>query len=337
MRVAFFSTKSYDRTFFERANRLFGHDLYFIESRLTEQTAGLAKGCPAVCAFVNDELNAAVLDKLAENEVRLIAMRSAGFNNVDLEAAADLGLTVVRVPAYSPHSVAEHTVGLILALNRKLHRAYSRVREGNFSLDGLLGFELNGRTVGIVGTGKIGTIVGKILQGFGCIIIAYDPYPSDEARMLGFEYVPLDELLARSDIITLHAPLNRETYHMIDARAVERMKPHVMLINTSRGGLVDTRVVIDALKEGRIGSLGLDVYEEESDLFFQDLSGQAIQDDVFARLLTLPNVIITGHQAFFTHEALQNIARTTLANISKFERGETSGNEVRAVTAGVRV
>ena len=255
MRASVFSTKSYDRTFFERANRLFGHDLYFIESRLTEQTAGLAKGRPAVCAFVNDELNAAVLDKLAENEVRLIAMRSAGFNNVDLEAAADLGLTVVRVPAYSPHSVAEHTVGLILALNRKLHRAYSRVREGNFSLDGLLGFELNGRTVGIVGTGKIGTIVGKILQGFGCIIIAYDPYPSDEARMLGFEYVPLDELLARSDIITLHAP-STATYHMIDARAVERMKPHAMLINTSRGGLVDTRVVIDALKGGPDRVLG---------------------------------------------------------------------------------
>lgn len=337
MRVAFFSTKSYDRAFFERANRKFGHELHFVEARLTELTAGLAKGCPAVCAFVNDELGAPVLDRLAENGVRLIAMRSAGFNNVDLEAATELGVTVVRVPAYSPHSVAEHTVGLILALNRKIHRAHNRVREGNFSLDGLLGFELSGRTVGVVGTGKIGTIVGKILQGFGCTIVAYDPFPNDEAKLLGFEYVPLDELFERSDIITLHAPLTRETYHMIGAQALERMKPQVMLINTSRGGLVDTRLVIDALKEGRLGALGLDVYEEESELFFEDLSDQAIQDDVFARLLTFPNVIITGHQGFFTYEALDNIAHTTLANISAFERGEQSGNEVGSVVVGMRV
>lgn len=329
MRVAFFSTKPYDQQFFQRANLEYGHEIRFLEPRLSEETAPLAHGCDAVCAFVNDDLSEGVLDRLARNEVRLIALRSAGFNHVNLEAAQDLGLTVVRVPAYSPYAVAEHTVGLMLTLNRKIHRAYNRIREGNFSLDGLLGFEMYGRTAGIVGTGKIGTIVGKILQGFGCRIIASDPYPSDEARRLGFEYVSFNDLLAESDIITLHSPLTHDTYHLINAQAVEKMKPEVMLINTSRGGLIDTRVVIEALKAGRIGSLGLDVYEEESDLFFQDLSGQLIQDDVFARLLTLPNVIITGHQAFFTREALDNIANTTLANISYFARGETSGNEVR--------
>lgn len=337
MRVAFFSTKPYDVSFFQEANQEFGHELVFLEPRLTEETAQLARGCPAVCAFVNDELNARALDRLAQNEVRLIAMRSAGYNNVDLDAAEDLGLTVVRVPAYSPYAVAEHTVGLMLTLNRKIHRAYNRVREGNFALDGLLGFELHGRTVGIVGTGKIGTIVGKILQGFGCRIIASDPYPSEEAQQLGFEFVGLDTLFANADIITLHSPLTNDTYHMINAHAIDRMRPDVMIINTSRGGLIDTRIVVDALKEGRIGSLGLDVYEEESELFFQDLSGKTIQDDIFARLLTLPNVIITGHQAFFTREALGNIAGTTLENISAFERGESSGNEVRSLGMAVRV
>lgn len=334
MRVAFFSTKPYDQRFFEHANLEHGHDLHFLEPRLSEETAQLASGCEAVCAFVNDDLNERTLDRLTQHEIRLVALRSAGFNNVNLEAARDLGLTIVRVPAYSPYTVAEHTVGLMLALNRKLHRAYNRIREGNFSLDGLLGFEMYGRTAGVVGTGKIGTIVGKILQGFGCRIIATDPYPNEEAKRLGFEYVDFDELLSQSDIITLHSPLTHDTYHLINEQAVDKMKPGVMLINTSRGGLVDTRVVIDALKAEHIGSLGLDVYEEESDLFFQDLSGQLIQDDVFARLLTLPNVVITGHQAFFTKEALDNIANTTLSNISAFERGESSGNEVRAEQRG---
>lgn len=337
MRVAFFSTKPYDEHFFKAANRGHGHELRFLESRLSVQTAQLARGAVVVCAFVNDELSAAVLDRLAQQEVRLIALRSAGYNNVDLDAAQELGMTVVRVPAYSPHSVAEHTVGLMLTLNRKLHRAYNRVREGNFALDGLLGFELHSRTVGIVGTGKIGFNVAKILLGFGCKVIAYDPYPNEAARDAGVEYVPLDELFRQSDIITLHSPLTKETYHMINAHTINMMKPNVMIINTSRGGLIDTPVVIEALKSGRIGSLGLDVYEEESELFFQDLSSQLIQDDVFARLLTLPNVVITGHQAFFTQEALENIAETTLANISAFARGERSGNEVVLTGAAVRV
>lgn len=328
MRVAFFSTKPYDRVFFERANERYKHDLVFLESRLTEETAPLAAGCRAVCAFVNDDLNAKALDRLAREEVRLIALRSAGFNHVDLAAAHDLGLTVVRVPAYSPHAVAEHTVGLMLVLNRKFHRAYARVRDGNFSLEGLLGFQMYGRTVGIIGTGQIGLVVGKILQGFGCRILAYDPYPSEEARRLGFHYTSLDELFSQSDIVTLHCPLTPDTYHLINEETIAKMKKGVMLINTSRGGLVDTKAVITALKEGQIGYLGLDVYEEESELFFEDLSTEPIKDDVFARLLTFPNVVVSGHQGFFTREALENIADTTLSNISAFERGEKSGNEV---------
>lgn len=334
VRVAFFSTKPYDVQFFEESNRAFGHELRYLEHRLTRETASLARGCGAVCAFVNDEVDAAVLSLLAQEGVRLVALRSAGYNNVDLEAAQDLGITVARVPAYSPHSVAEHTVGLILTLNRKIHRAYNRVREGNFALDGLLGFELRGRTVGVVGTGKIGMAVVKILLlGFGCRIVASDPYPNEEVKRLGVEYVALNDLFRQSDIITLHAPLTKETYHMVNERTIELMKPDVMIVNTGRGGLIDTRAVIEALKAGRIGSLGLDVYEEEDELFFRDLSARPIQDDVFARLLTLPNVVVTGHQAFFTQEALENIARTTLANISAFERGSLSGNEVVAVTA----
>lgn len=320
MRVAVFSTHRYDRVVLDKANESHGHELVYLEPRLTPETAPLAEGFPALCAFVNDQLNATVLERVAAGGTRLIALRSAGFNHVDLHAAARLGLTVARVPAYSPYAVAEHAVGLILALNRKIHRAYNRVRENNFSLEGLLGFDLHGRTVGVVGTGKIGSIFARIMKGFGCRLLAYDPYPSEAMRDLGVEYVGLPQLFAESDIIALHTPLTPETYHLINEAAIAQMKPGVMLINTSRGALVDTGAVIEGLKSGKIGSLGLDVYEEEADLFFRDLSDQVIQDDLFSRLLTFHNVVITGHQAFFTEEALDNIAETTLANITAFEQ-----------------
>lgn len=322
MKVAVFSTKAYDQQFLEMANVSYGHDLTFFEPRLTPKTSILADQFPAVCVFVNDQVDATVLSALARQGTRLIALRCAGFNNVDLAAAHELGITVVRVPAYSPYAVAEHTVGLILTLNRKIHRAYARVREGNFTLEGLLGFDLHRRTVGIVGTGKIGMLVAQIMKGFGCRILAYDPFPNPVCEELGVQYVSLPELFAESDIVTLHCPLTPDTHYLIDTQALKQMKSGVMLINTGRGGLIDTRAVIQALKTKKIGYLGLDVYEEEADLFFENLSDQVIQDDVFARLLTFPNVVITGHQGFFTEEALQNIAETTLANISAFERGE---------------
>jgi D-lactate dehydrogenase len=328
MRVAVFSTKAYDRTFLDAANRSHNHELAYFEPRLTAQTVPLADGFPAICAFVNDHLDRPVLEHLAANGTRLIALRSAGFNNVDLIAADELGLTVVRVPAYSPHAVAEHTVGMMLALNRRIPRAYNRVREGNFALNGLLGFVMRGRTVGVIGTGKIGAAVAEIMIGFGCRVLASDPYPNPEVEALGVTYCDLDELFARSDIVTLHCPLMKETYHIIDDAALRRMKPGVMLINTSRGALLDTQAVIEALKDERIGFLGLDVYEEEENLFFQDLSDRVLRDDTFARLLTFPNVLITGHQAFFTEEALTTIAETTLENISAFERGGPLPNVV---------
>lgn len=328
MRVAVFSTKPYDERFLDQAAAGSGHELEFLEARLTRSTAALAAGYDAVCAFVNDDLGAGVLLRLRDAGVRLIALRSAGFNHVDLDAAKSLGLTVVRVPAYSPRSVAEHTVAMILALDRKIHRAHARVREGNFSLDGLLGFDLGSRTVGIVGTGKIGVAVAAVLGGFGCRMIGSDVQENPDAIAVGIEYVPLKELWAESDVITLHAPLTPETHHMVDAFAIATMKPGVMLINTSRGALIDTTAVIEGLKTGKIGNLGLDVYEEEGDLFFEDLSDKVIQDDVFSRLLTFPNVLITGHQAFFTAEALQAIAATTIANITAFAEGRTSGNEL---------
>jgi D-lactate dehydrogenase len=328
MRVVVFSTKPYDRTFFEAANRSFGHDLVFLEPRLTAETATLAGGFPAVCVFVNDQLDAPTLATLAAGGSRLLALRSAGFNHVDLAAAARLGFTVVRVPAYSPDAVAEHTVALMLSLDRRLHRAYARVREGNFALEGLLGAGLKGRIVGVVGTGKIGAAVARILSGFGCRLLAFDPRPDAGCQALGVVYVPLADLLAEADIVTLHCPLTPETRHLIDASSLARMKPGVMLINTGRGGLVDTRAVIDALKSGRVGQLGLDVYEEEADLFFEDRSSDVLADDVFARLLTFPNVLITGHQGFFTEEALRAIAETTLGNITAFESGAPLANAV---------
>jgi D-lactate dehydrogenase len=329
MRTAVFSSKPYDVTFLTAANQGLGHELHFLEPRLVRDTSALASGFPAICAFVNDQLDAEVLTRLATGGTRLIALRSAGYNNVDLPAATRLGLTVTRVPAYSPHAVAEHTVALILALNRKVHRAWARVREGNFSLDGLLGFDLVGRTVGVVGTGKIGAAVARIMSGFGCHMLAFDPVPNPECVALGVSYGPFDELLARSDIVTLHCPLTPETRHLIDAAALERMKPGAMLINTGRGALVDTRAVIEALKSGRLGNLGLDVYEEEAALFFEDRSWRILQDDVFARLLTFPNVLVTGHQGFFTAEALTAIATTTLRAVTEFEQGRVPTNAIR--------
>ena len=328
MRVAVFSAHAFDREFLDAANLTRGHDLHYLEARLTPATSGLARECPVVCAFVNDQLNADVLTSLAAGGTRLIALRSAGFNHVDVARARELGLTVSRVPAYSPHAVAEHTLALILSLNRKIHRAYARVREGNFALDGLLGFDLVSRTVGVVGTGKIGAIVARILIGFGCRVVAYDIAPNDECRSAGVVYVTLDELWAVSDIVTLHAPLTPQTRHLINARAIAGMQRGVMIINTSRGALVDTPAVIDGLKSGHIGSLGLDVYEEEEQLFFHDHSSDVIQDDVFARLLTFPNVLVTAHQAFFTREALRAISTTTLDNVTAFEESRRSGNEL---------
>jgi len=329
MHVAIFSTKSYDRQFLSAANAAYCHKLSFFDARLSAETIQLATGAEAVCAFVNDEVDRDVLAGLASRGIRLVALRSAGVNNVDLEAAQREGITVARVPAYSPYAVAEHTMALILTLNRKTHRAYNRVREGNFALEGLLGFDLNAKTAGVIGTGKIGEIVAKILTGFGCNVLAYDVRPNPACEAMGVRYVSMEELFPSCDLITLHCPLTPATHHLINAEAVRRLKPGVMLVNTSRGGVVDTRAVIKGLKDGTIGSLGLDVYEEETDLFFEDLSNRFISDDVFARLLTFPNVLMTGHQAFFTKEALANIAETTMANITAFE---ASGRAVHEVT-----
>ncbi len=332
MKIAVFNTKSYDRKFLTEANKGYCHELVFFEPHLTLDTCKLAFGFKSICVFVNDRLDRPVLTALAEHGTRLIALRCAGFNNVDVKAAEELGVRVVRVPAYSPHGVAEHAVALILALNRKIHRAYNRVRDGNFSLEGLMGFELYGRTVGIVGTGKIGGNLARIMTGFGMKVLAFDPYPNAECRAMGVRYVSLPELFSGSDIISLHMPLTPQTHHLINEAALKQMKPGVMIINTSRGGIVDTAAVIDALKSEKIGYLGLDVYEEEGDLFFEDLSGHIIQDDAFVRLLTFPNVIITGHQGFFTHNALRNIAETTMGNISQFKEDKIPPeNEVTAV------
>ena len=328
MKVSIFSTKSYDRQFFTAANTQHHHELTFLEARLDRQTACLAINASAVCVFVNDEVDINTLEFLAKSGVNLIALRCAGYNNIDIQAAKALGLKTVRVPAYSPYAVAEHAVGLILTLNRKLHRAYNRVREGNFSLEGLLGFDLHGRTIGIIGTGKIGRVVAKIMTGFGCKVLAYDLYPHPDCEKIGVEYIDLPQLFARSDIVTLHCPLTPETYHLVDEQAIAQMKPHVMLINTGRGALIDTKAIVIALKSGQIGSLGLDVYEQESELFFEDLSDQIIQDDTFSRLMTFPNVIVTGHQAFFTEDAMRSIAEVTLSNITQVERGQVCENEI---------
>ncbi|KIT17174.1 2-hydroxyacid dehydrogenase [Jannaschia aquimarina] len=331
MRIAMFSAKPYDRETFERVNGDLEapHELTFMTPHLDRSTAVLAEGADAVCAFVNDDVDAETLEILAERGVKLLLMRCAGYNNVDVAAAERLGLAIGRVPAYSPHAVAEHTIALILGLNRRLHRAYNRVREGNFELDGLMGFDLHGKTVGVVGTGRIGICTIRILAGFGCRVLAADPHPADEAREAGADYVDLPDLLEHSDIVTLHCPLTPGTHHLIDETALASMRNGAYLINTSRGGLIDTRAVIRALKSGQLGGLAIDVYEEEGDLFFENLSGQVLQDDIFARLLTFPNVLVTGHQAFFTEEALNAIARTSLANATAFE---AEGQPEHAVT-----
>ncbi|MDE2214315.1 MAG: 2-hydroxyacid dehydrogenase [Candidatus Omnitrophica bacterium] len=321
MKIAVFSAKPYDKEFLDQADRGRRHELVFFETHLNAATVRLANGFDVVCVFVNDDLSREVILGLSKNGVKLIALRCAGFNNVDLSQAKASGIVVARVPAYAPHGVAEHAVGLILALNRKICRAYNRVRDGNFSIDGLLGFELYGKTVGVMGTGKIGAIFAGIMKGFGCRILAYDVHVNPECEALGVRYVSTEEIFKQCDIISLHLPLNKQTYHIINDDALLKMKTGVMLINTSRGGLVDSACLVEGLKSGKIGYLGLDVYEEEESMFFEDLSGQAIYDDTFVRIETFPNVIITGHQAFFTDAALRNIAQTTLYNIEGFEKG----------------
>lgn len=331
MRLAVFDTHRFDREALSAANARYGHTLVFFEPRLTAQTAQLAQGFEAVCSFVNDRLDAAALAVLHAGGTRLVALRSAGYNHVDLVAAGKLGMRVVRVPEYSPYAVAEHAVALVLALNRRIHQAYARVRDWNFSLDGLVGFDLHGKTVGVVGTGRIGRAAARIFHGFGCRLLCFDAAPDTELELqLGARYVALETLWSEADIISLHVPLTPGTHHMVDAAALEKMKRGVMLINTGRGALIDSRALIEALKRGHIGAAGLDVYEEEEGIFFQDLSGQVLQDDVLARLLTFPNVLVTSHQAFLTHEALGNIADTTLSSVQAFESGAPLIHEVSA-------
>lgn len=330
MKIAFFDTHGFEKRIFQKANERTQHEIAFFETRLTEQTANLASGYSCICAFVNDRLDTKTLQTLAAGGTQLIALRSAGFNHVDLASAQSLGHRVVRVPEYSPHAVAEHAVALILSLNRKIHRAYNRVREGNFSLDGLVGFDLNKKTVGVIGTGRIGFVLAKILSGFGCTVIAHDLVQNAKLIEMGVLYTSIDEILRKSDVISLHVPLTPKTRYLIDEKALALTKPGVMLINTGRGALIDTRALIKYLKSGHIGSAGLDVYEEEEGLFFEDLSEQILQDDKLARLLTFPNVLMTSHQAFLTDEALENIAQVTLQNISDFENGNDLKNEVYA-------
>lgn len=321
MKVVVYSSKPYERPFLDAANASARHALVHVDASLSTHTAPAARDAPAVSLFVSDDASAPILRELHAGGTRLLALRSAGFNHVDLDEAARLGMTILRVPAYSPYAVAEHAAGLMLTLNRKLHRAYNRVREQNFELQGLMGFDMHGKTAGIIGTGKIGQSLAAILAGFGCRLLASDPVANPTCVALGVRYVPLAELYREADIISLHCPLTPATRHLIDAAALSAMKPGVMLINTSRGAVIDTRALIDAIKSGRVGAVGLDVYEEEGDLFFRDLSSEVIRDDVFARLLTFPNVLITAHQGFFTREAMTAIAQTTIGNIAAFERG----------------
>ncbi|MEC9314004.1 MAG: 2-hydroxyacid dehydrogenase [Pseudomonadota bacterium] len=317
MQIAVFSAKPYDQAFLLRAATA-EVEFQCFELQLNPSTAVMAHGAEVVSAFVNDDLGRETLSLLAEGGTRLIALRCAGYNQVDLAAAAELGIRVVNVPAYSPYAVAEHTIALMLALSRKLPRAYNRVRDGNFSLDGLLGFDFYAKTLGVIGGGKIGQLVAERMRAFGCRILIYDPFNEETCHRLGFESVDLDSLFEASDIISLHCPLNDQTRHLINRDSVAQMKPGVMLINTSRGALMDTQAVLDGLKAHHIAYLGMDVYEQEGSLFFEDHSLDIIQDDVIQRLITLPNVIVTGHQAYFTKEALQHIAETTVSNILEY-------------------
>lgn len=331
MKIAFFSTNHFEKAYFEEANKAYAFDWVYFESSLNAKTVPLTKGFDGVCCFVSDQLNAETLEGLAQNEVRLIALRSAGYNHVDLEAADRLGLNVVRVPAYSPHAVAEHAAGLLLSLNRKIHKAYVRVRELNFSLEGLTGFELCGKTIGVIGTGRIGSVFAKIMNGFDCRVLAYDPVQNAELIEKSIvKYVSFEELVRQSDVISLHLPLFPETKHIIDAEVLSKSKAGMILINTGRGALIDSIALIAFLKSGHLGGAALDVYEEEEGIFFRDLSDQVLRDDVLARLLTFPNVLMTSHQAFLTKEALQAIAQTTLKNISDFRKGRKLENEVHA-------
>jgi len=330
MKVAVFSAKRYDRELLAEANVDATHELVFFDARLDPTTVSLTNDYDAVCVFVNDCIDETVLAALAGHGIRLVALRCTGFNNVDLKAAAALGVRIVRVTEYSPYSVAEHAVALILALGRKIHRAYNRTRDGNFELEGLLGFDLHGCTVGVVGTGKIGRVFARIMTGFGCTIIGHDTIPNVEFERIGGHYVSVKELAARSDIVSLHCPLTKETHYLIDADSLALMKRGAMLINTSRGGLVDTEAAIAALKSGQLGALGIDVYEQETDLFFQDLSSSIIPDDVIQRLVSFPNVIVTGHQAFLTREALSQICATTIASITAYAAGRPLTHEVHA-------
>ncbi|WP_147198074.1 2-hydroxyacid dehydrogenase [Pantoea sp. MBD-2R] len=330
MKLAVYSTKQYDRKYFEQVNESYGFELEFFDFLLTERTAKTATGCTGVCIFVNDDGSRAVLEELAALGITFIALRCAGFNNVDLDAAKELGLKVVRVPAYSPEAVAEHAVGMMMTLNRRIHRAYQRTRDANFSLEGLIGFNMHGRTAGIIGTGKIGLATLRILKGFGMRLLAFDPYPNPQALELGAEYVDIKTLFRESDVISLHCPLTPENNHLLNMAAFQQMKDGVMIINTSRGGLIDSQAAIDALKLQKIGSLGMDVYENERDLFFEDKSNDVIQDDVFRRLSACHNVLFTGHQAFLTAEALTSIAKTTLENLKQLEKNQPCDNELTA-------
>ncbi len=327
MKVAVFSTKKWVKESFSDQIPP-GLDVSFFESTLNEKTAKLADGFDAVCVFVNDTVNSEVIDKLSDLGIKTIALRCAGYNNVDLHRASEKGMQVCRVPAYSPYAVAEHALGLILSLNRKYHRAHSRVREGNFALDGLMGFDMRGKTIGVIGTGKIGQIFIETISGFGMKVLAYDKYPSEALKEKGVEYVELEQLYRQSDIISLHCPLTQETYHLINSYALKSMKDGVMIINTSRGPLIETAAIINGLKTGKIGYVGLDVYEEEEELFFEDHSDNVIHDDTFVRLQTFPNVLITAHQAFFTKEALANIRSTTYSNLKEIAETGTCGNLV---------
>lgn len=328
-RIAFFDAKPYDRAFFDEANAGFRFPIKYFQHHLDASTVSLARGANTVCIFVNDVVDKKIIRSLEKNEVELIALRCAGYNNVDFETAFRRGIHVVRVPAYSPHAVAEHAMALILSLNRKTHRAYYRTRDSNFTIDGLMGFDLFNKTVGIIGTGAIGRVLARILKGFGIRVLAYDVKPDRAlAKAEGFVYADLDTVYRRSDVISLHCPLTKDTYHMIDARAIKKMRDGVMIINTGRGKLIDTRALINALKKGKVGAAGLDVYEEESEYFFEDFSTKVVSDDVLARLLTFPNVLVTAHQGFFTREALTNIAQTTLKNIDDYFTGRPLANEI---------
>ncbi|MBP5997870.1 MAG: 2-hydroxyacid dehydrogenase [Azonexus sp.] len=330
MKIAVFSAKRYDREYLDAANAAEGHTLKYYEVPLDLDNVHLAAGYDAVCIFVNDKADAEVLAQLKAGGTGLVALRCTGFNNVDLKAAAQLGLKVVRVTDYSPYSVAEHAVALLQAINRKIHRAYNRTRDSNFALDGLMGFDLHGKSVAVIGTGKIGRIFAKIMVGFGCNVIGYDKFPSPEFEALGGHYAAPGEIGHDADIVSLHAPLTPETYHIINADTIARAKPGVLLINTSRGGLVDTEAVIEGLKSGQIGGFAADVYEQEAGLFFRDLSSVIVTDDVLQRLISFPNVIITGHQAFFTREAITTISETTLRSATQFATGQPLTDEISA-------